>query len=50
MDSNELTKDLEMNVKNQGPSVTFSNLLYCVQEQKLGRKYGPEKYILKDVR
>ncbi|XP_056890780.1 broad substrate specificity ATP-binding cassette transporter ABCG2b isoform X1 [Takifugu flavidus] len=49
MDSNELTKDLEMNVKNMGPSVTFSNLHYCVQERKLCRKHGPEKYILKDV-
>uniref|UniRef100_A0A674NAJ6 ATP-binding cassette, sub-family G (WHITE), member 2b n=1 Tax=Takifugu rubripes TaxID=31033 RepID=A0A674NAJ6_TAKRU len=49
MDSNELTKDLEMNVNNKGPSVTFSNLHYCVQERKLCRKHGPEKYILKDV-
>ncbi|TNM85280.1 hypothetical protein fugu_007551 [Takifugu bimaculatus] len=49
MDSNELTKDLEMNVKNMGPSVTFSNLHYCVQERKLCRKHGPEKYILKDA-
>ncbi|XP_045904151.1 broad substrate specificity ATP-binding cassette transporter ABCG2b isoform X3 [Micropterus dolomieu] len=32
-----------------GPTVTFSNLHYCVQEKRLCCKRGPEKYILKDV-
>lgn len=47
---NELGRDLEINFKNQGPTITFSNLHYCVQERKFCRKHGPEKYILKDVR
>uniref|UniRef100_A0AAQ5Z1M2 ABC transporter domain-containing protein n=1 Tax=Amphiprion ocellaris TaxID=80972 RepID=A0AAQ5Z1M2_AMPOC len=32
-----------------GPTVTFSNLHYCVQEKRLCCKVGAEKYILKDV-
>lgn len=47
---NELSKDVEMNIKKQGPTVTFSNLQYCVQEWEFCRKHGPEKCILKDVR
>uniref|UniRef100_A0A4W6CRG6 ATP-binding cassette, sub-family G (WHITE), member 2c n=1 Tax=Lates calcarifer TaxID=8187 RepID=A0A4W6CRG6_LATCA len=31
------------------PTVTFSNLHYCVQETRFCRKIGVEKYILKDV-
>ncbi|XP_056136589.1 broad substrate specificity ATP-binding cassette transporter ABCG2b [Lampris incognitus] len=34
----------------RGPTVTFSNLHYCVQESRgVCCKKGPEKYILKDV-
>ncbi|XP_072319908.1 broad substrate specificity ATP-binding cassette transporter ABCG2b [Eucyclogobius newberryi] len=36
-------------VPEQGPSVTFHHLNYCVQDSRLCRKRGPEKYILKDV-
>lgn len=36
--------------QDRGPTVTFSNLLYCVQETKFCRKIGPEKIILRDVR
>lgn len=43
-------EDVEINLKNQGPVLTFSNLQYCVQERKFCRKHGPEKSILKDVR
>lgn len=50
MDINEKNKDIEMNFKDHTPTVTFSNLHYCVQERKFCRKHGPEKYILKDVR
>ncbi|KAM9315196.1 broad substrate specificity ATP-binding cassette transporter ABCG2b [Pholidichthys leucotaenia] len=32
-----------------GPTVTFSNLVYCVQETKCCRKIGLEKQILRDV-
>uniref|UniRef100_A0A3Q4GU33 ATP-binding cassette, sub-family G (WHITE), member 2c n=1 Tax=Neolamprologus brichardi TaxID=32507 RepID=A0A3Q4GU33_NEOBR len=35
--------------QDRGPTVTFSNLLYCVQETKFCRKIGPEKIILHDV-
>ncbi|XP_042286920.1 broad substrate specificity ATP-binding cassette transporter ABCG2b isoform X1 [Thunnus maccoyii] len=35
--------------QERGPTVTFSNLHYCVQERKLCCKKGPEKHILKDV-
>ncbi|XP_022593790.1 ATP-binding cassette sub-family G member 2-like [Seriola dumerili] len=35
--------------QERGPTVTFSNLHYCVQETRFCRKIGPEKYILKDV-
>nr|XP_046227440.1 broad substrate specificity ATP-binding cassette transporter ABCG2b isoform X2 [Scatophagus argus] len=37
------------NFHEQGPTVTFSNLHYCVQEKKFCLKRGPEKSILKDV-
>nr|XP_020444708.1 ATP-binding cassette sub-family G member 2-like [Monopterus albus] len=33
----------------QGPTVTFRNLHYCVQERRFCHKIGAEKYILKDV-
>lgn len=36
--------------KERGPTLTFSNLYYCVQEKRFCCKRGPEKYILKDVR
>uniref|UniRef100_A0A7N9AM60 ABC transporter domain-containing protein n=1 Tax=Mastacembelus armatus TaxID=205130 RepID=A0A7N9AM60_9TELE len=32
-----------------GPTVTFSNLRYCVQETRFCHKIGPEKCILNDV-
>ncbi|KAM7394541.1 hypothetical protein PAMP_021337 [Pampus punctatissimus] len=35
--------------QERGPTVTFNNLNYCVQERKFCCKKGPEKYILKDV-
>uniref|UniRef100_A0A3Q0SD38 ATP-binding cassette, sub-family G (WHITE), member 2b n=1 Tax=Amphilophus citrinellus TaxID=61819 RepID=A0A3Q0SD38_AMPCI len=35
--------------QDRGPTVTFSNLLYCVRETKFCRKIGPEKVILQDV-
>ncbi|XP_061535739.1 broad substrate specificity ATP-binding cassette transporter ABCG2b [Phycodurus eques] len=35
--------------EEQGPTLTFSNLHYCVQESRWCRKKCPEKYILKDV-
>ncbi|XP_036960043.1 broad substrate specificity ATP-binding cassette transporter ABCG2b isoform X1 [Acanthopagrus latus] len=41
--------DVEEYFQERGPTVTFSNLRYSVQERRLCRKRGPEKYILKDV-
>ncbi|XP_024115555.1 broad substrate specificity ATP-binding cassette transporter ABCG2b [Oryzias melastigma] len=35
--------------QERGPTVTFSNLHYSIQERKFCRKSGPEKHILKDV-
>ncbi|XP_019958192.2 broad substrate specificity ATP-binding cassette transporter ABCG2b isoform X1 [Paralichthys olivaceus] len=35
--------------QERGPTVTFSNLLYCVQETRFCRKIGPEKFILNNV-
>ncbi|RVE75979.1 hypothetical protein OJAV_G00004260 [Oryzias javanicus] len=35
--------------QDRGPTITFSNLHYSVQERKFCRKSGPEKHILKDV-
>ncbi|KAM4583541.1 broad substrate specificity ATP-binding cassette transporter ABCG2b [Odontesthes bonariensis] len=35
-------------LQEKGPTVTFSNLRYCVQEKRFFRK-TPEKHILKDV-
>ncbi|KAF3852390.1 hypothetical protein F7725_005745, partial [Dissostichus mawsoni] len=41
--------DVEEYFQEPGPTVTFSNLLYCVQDKRLCFKRGPEKYILNDV-
>ncbi|XP_037620517.1 broad substrate specificity ATP-binding cassette transporter ABCG2b isoform X1 [Sebastes umbrosus] len=35
--------------QERGPTVTFSNLHYCVKETQFCCKKGPEKYILNDV-
>ncbi|XP_039661492.1 broad substrate specificity ATP-binding cassette transporter ABCG2b isoform X2 [Perca fluviatilis] len=35
--------------QERGPTVTFSNLHYCVHETRFCRKRGPEKNILNDV-
>ncbi|KAM6940889.1 broad substrate specificity ATP-binding cassette transporter ABCG2b isoform 2-T2 [Lycodopsis pacificus] len=35
--------------QERGPTVTFSNLQYCVHETRLCCKSGPKKYILNDV-
>uniref|UniRef100_A0A8C4H7I9 ABC transporter domain-containing protein n=1 Tax=Dicentrarchus labrax TaxID=13489 RepID=A0A8C4H7I9_DICLA len=35
--------------QDRGPTVTFSNLHYCVHERRFCCKRGPEKYILNDV-
>ncbi|XP_070829217.1 broad substrate specificity ATP-binding cassette transporter ABCG2b [Chaetodon trifascialis] len=35
--------------QERGPTVTFSNLHYCVQERRFCCRRGPEKLILKDV-
>ncbi|AWP05290.1 putative ATP-binding cassette sub-family G member 2-like [Scophthalmus maximus] len=40
---------LEEYFQERGPTLTFSNLHYCVQETRFCRKTGPGKYILKDV-
>lgn len=42
--------DVEEYVQDAGPTLTFQNLTYCVQERKFFCKKGPAKYILKDVR
>ncbi|KAE8300416.1 ATP-binding cassette sub-family G member 2 [Larimichthys crocea] len=41
--------DVEEYFQERGPTVTFSNLHYCVQEKRFCCKRGPEKCILKDV-
>lgn len=41
---------LEDYSQERGPTLTFSNLHYCVPESNWCRKKHPEKYILKDVR
>ncbi|KAG8014633.1 ATP-binding cassette sub-family G member 2 [Nibea albiflora] len=41
--------DVEEYFQERGPTVTFSNLHYCVQEKRFCCKKGPEKCILKDV-
>lgn len=41
--------DVEAHFQERGPTVTFSNLHYCIQEKRLCCKIGAEKYILKDV-
>ncbi|KAM9770230.1 broad substrate specificity ATP-binding cassette transporter ABCG2b [Menidia menidia] len=45
----KMVSDVENNFQEKGPTVTFSNLHYCVQEKSFLRKTGPEKQILKDV-
>lgn len=45
----EVVCELKDHIQEQGPIVTFHRLNYCVQESRLCRKKGPEKYILKDV-
>lgn len=46
----EIAYSYEEYFHDRGPTVTFSNLHYAVQETKLCFKVGSEKYILKDVR
>ncbi|KAM9856563.1 broad substrate specificity ATP-binding cassette transporter ABCG2b [Aulostomus maculatus] len=41
--------DAEEYFQERGPTITFTNLHYCVQERRFCCKNGPEKYILKDV-
>uniref|UniRef100_A0A3B5AWZ9 ATP-binding cassette sub-family G member 2-like n=1 Tax=Stegastes partitus TaxID=144197 RepID=A0A3B5AWZ9_9TELE len=41
--------NVEEYIQETGPTITFSNLHYCVQETRLCCKMGPEKFILKDV-
>ncbi|KAF7663306.1 hypothetical protein LDENG_00213550 [Lucifuga dentata] len=41
--------DIENYIQEQGPTVTFSNLHYCIRERMICCKRGPEKHILKDV-
>ncbi|XP_077461322.1 broad substrate specificity ATP-binding cassette transporter ABCG2b [Stigmatopora argus] len=41
--------DLEDNFQKRGPTLTFSNLHYCVRESRCCRTKSREKYILKDV-
>ncbi|XP_022071383.2 broad substrate specificity ATP-binding cassette transporter ABCG2b [Acanthochromis polyacanthus] len=45
----EIVFDVEEHFQERGPTITFSNLQYCVQEKRLCCKIGAEKYILKDV-
>ncbi|XP_034543196.1 broad substrate specificity ATP-binding cassette transporter ABCG2b [Notolabrus celidotus] len=45
----QVVEDVEECFQERGPTVTFSNLHYSVQETRLCCKRGPEKYILKDV-
>ncbi|XP_019717770.1 broad substrate specificity ATP-binding cassette transporter ABCG2b isoform X2 [Hippocampus comes] len=40
---------LEDSSQERGPTLTFSNLHYCIPESNWCRKKHPEKYILKDV-
>ncbi|XP_053271490.1 broad substrate specificity ATP-binding cassette transporter ABCG2b [Pleuronectes platessa] len=42
-------RSVEEHFQERGPTVTFSNLNYCVQDTRCCRKIGAEKYILKDV-
>lgn len=41
--------DVEDYFQDRGPTLTFQNLNYCVQERRFCFKKGPAKYILKDV-
>ncbi|KAM7009465.1 broad substrate specificity ATP-binding cassette transporter ABCG2b [Tautogolabrus adspersus] len=45
----QVVDDVEEYFQERGPTVTFSNLHYSVQETRFCCKRGPEKYILKDV-
>ncbi|CAK6971802.1 broad substrate specificity ATP-binding cassette transporter ABCG2b [Scomber scombrus] len=45
----QTVRDVEEYFQERGPTVTFSNLHYCVQERQRCCKKGPEKYILNDV-
>ncbi|XP_073326630.1 broad substrate specificity ATP-binding cassette transporter ABCG2b [Pagrus major] len=45
----QVVRDVEEYFQERGPTVTFSNLHYRVQERRLCCKSGPEKHILKDV-
>uniref|UniRef100_UPI0037E8C6E3 broad substrate specificity ATP-binding cassette transporter ABCG2b n=1 Tax=Semicossyphus pulcher TaxID=241346 RepID=UPI0037E8C6E3 len=45
----QVVDDVEDYFQERGPTVTFSNLHYNVQETRLCCKRGPVKYILKDV-
>ncbi|XP_044047465.1 broad substrate specificity ATP-binding cassette transporter ABCG2b isoform X3 [Siniperca chuatsi] len=45
----QIVCSVEEYFQERGPTVTFSNLHYCVQEKRFCCKRGPEKYILKDV-
>lgn len=47
--SKDVKLELENQVQEQGPVVTFHRLHYCVQDSRFCRKRGPEKFILKDV-
>ncbi|XP_041838230.1 broad substrate specificity ATP-binding cassette transporter ABCG2b [Melanotaenia boesemani] len=49
MGKEQVITDFEEYFQERGPTVTFSNLHYCVQETRFCRKTGPEKHILKDV-
>lgn len=45
----QIAYDVEAHFQERGPTVTFSNLHYCIQEKRLCCRKGAEKYILKDV-
>ncbi|XP_071765457.1 broad substrate specificity ATP-binding cassette transporter ABCG2b [Centroberyx gerrardi] len=50
MSKREKTVHDEECFQERGPTVTFSNLHYCVRESRgVCRKKGPKKYILRDV-
>ncbi|XP_032380953.1 broad substrate specificity ATP-binding cassette transporter ABCG2b [Etheostoma spectabile] len=45
----QIVSSVDEYFQERGPTVTFSNLHYCVHETRFCRKRGPEKYILNDV-
>ncbi|XP_041789600.1 broad substrate specificity ATP-binding cassette transporter ABCG2b [Chelmon rostratus] len=45
----QIACSVEEYFQERGPTITFSNLHYCVQEKRFCCRKGPEKYILKDV-